>query len=422
MRDASQPAVVNRSLMRITFVTQYYPPEMGAPAARVSELAEHWVARGHEVCVVTGFPQHPTGIIPRRYRNAVFVRESVHGVTVLRTWVYPAANRGRIRRSLSYLSFALSSVIQASWTPEVRRSDVVIATSPQFLVALSGWAISRIRGQPFVLEIRDLWPQSMIELGIWSEQHPMIRGLQWLEQWLYRQSDRLISVTDSFVETWAAQGVDTSKVCVIKNGVDLDRFKPMGVEAVREQLGWDPKAFVVAYVGTMGLAHGLDKLIELASRFSADDGVRFVLVGDGAERPRLLKQAEGLEHVEFLPAQARERVPALLGGADLVVVCLRKLPLFKQVIPSKLFEIMACARPVLLAVDGEAREILDAAGGGWSVDPEDVDMMEVVTRAVLRDPASAQARGLAGREFVQRAFDRKQLAQRYLKLLLELAG
>lgn len=409
--------------MKIVYLSQYFPPEMGAPAARVSELAVRWVEAGHEVVVVTGFPNHPTGVVPEAYRGRWSAKETYRGVDVVRTFVYATPNKGILKRGLSYLSFAASSVLQGSLAREVKDADVVVATSPQFLCALSGFLLATRLGTPFVLEVRDLWPQSIVDLGVMGGRHPVITALRHLEQFVYRRASMLVSVTDAFVRTWAAQGVDVSKAVVVKNGVDLQRFTDRPAEAhVRDTYGLGD-AFVVTYVGTHGLAHGLERLLEAAARLRHRDDIRFLFVGEGADRSRLiaLAKARGLTNVVFAGGQPRDAVPGILAASDLVAVTLRNIPLFEQVIPSKIFEILACARPVLLAVRGEAAEIVERSGGGWLVEPEDVDgMVEAIEDAAAR-PEEVRARGAAGRAFVEREFDRDALAADYLQHLADVA-
>lgn len=408
--------------MRILYLSQYFPPEMGAPAARVSELAARWVERGHEVCVLTGFPNHPTGVIPPEYRGRAFQRERWRGVEVLRTWVYAAPNKGVLKRGLAYGSFAGSSVLLGGLAREVRRADVVLATSPQFLCALSGYALARAWRVPYALEIRDLWPQSIVEVGALPERHPAVTGLRLLERFVYREADLLVGVTDSFAQIWRAQGVDPDKIRVIKNGVDLQLFRPdVDGSAMRAELGLGDR-FVVGYIGTIGMAHGLGTLLDVAERLRAHEDIVFALVGDGAERVALEAQARarGLDNVRFCGVLPRARIPEVLAATDLAVVMLRDTPLFETVLPSKLFEIMGSSRPLALAVGGEARALVEQAGAGYTLPPQDVPAM---TDAILRaqsHPDEARARARAGRAYVEQHFDRRVLADRYLDELVAL--
>lgn len=402
--------------MRILYLSQYFPPEMGAPAARVSELAARWVERGHEVAVLTGFPNHPTGVIPPEYRGHIVQRERWRGVEVLRTWIYAAPNKGVLRRGLAYGSFAGSSVVLGGLAREVRRADLVLATSPQFLCALSGLALARAWRVPYVLEIRDLWPQSIVEVGALPEHHPIVTGLRVLERFVYAQADLLVGVTDSFARIWREAGVDPAKIRVVKNGVDLRLFRPdLDGTAMRASLGLPPHAFVVGYIGTIGMAHGLGTLLDVAQRLRSHEDVHVLVVGEGAERETLSRAARerGLDRVHFVGQRPRADIPAVLAATDLPVVMLKDTPLFETVLPSKMFEIMGCARPLLLAVAGEARRLALQAGCGYIAKPEDAAAMADAILDARRDPELARARGLAGRRFVEQHFDRDALADGY---------
>src|SRR5580658_457441 len=247
--------------MKILYVSQYFPPEMGAPAARAAELSRHWAAAGHEVTVLTGFPNHPTGVVPPEYRDKfrrLVVHEQIHGIDLVRSWLLPFPNRKAYERMLNYSSFCLSAAITGLF---LSRADVVIATSPQLLVGLSGWWVARWKRVPFVFEVRDLWPESLAAVGMGDARSLLHRALARIAGFLYRRSDRVAVVTPAFedylVEHWQ---VPREKIAVIQNGVETDLFAPESGSAVRKELGAEGK-FVVAYVGTMGMAHGLDTMI-----------------------------------------------------------------------------------------------------------------------------------------------------------------
>ncbi|WP_438024436.1 glycosyltransferase family 4 protein [Sorangium sp. So ce233] len=403
--------------MRILYVSSYFPPEPGAPSARVSELARAWRRAGHEVTVLTGMPNHPTGVIPPEYRGRLRVEEDFHGVRVLRTWIYAAANRGKVRRSLAYGSFALSTLTLAQ--RDLPPADVLIATSPQFLTAVAGYGIARLRGLPFVFEVRDLWPESIVAVGALPEGHAVVRGLTAVEERLYRAADEIVVVTRSFRERLVERGVPEGKIDVLRNGVDLGRFKPSSRDTpLRAELGFGDR-LVVAYVGTHGMAHGLSAVLDVAHGLLARDDIRFLFVGDGAERASLEARARelGLSNVTFLGARPRDAMNEVYATADICLVPLRKSELFQTVIPSKIFEILAMERPIVISVDGEARSIVEEANAGLFAPPEDVPSM---TRAILElaaDPDRRRQMGEAGRAHVIRSFDRDTLAHEYLEVL-----
>lgn len=404
--------------MRILFLSHYYPPEVNAPANRVGQLARAWAADGHDITVLTGFPNHPTGIVPPAYRGRPYIRhESDRGVHVARTPIYAAPNKHILRRSLNYASYSISAATVGPFI--TARPDVVVATSPQFLTAVAGYALARMKRVPFVLEVRDLWPASIVDVGAMRPGSPVVRALEAAERFLYRHADHIVVVTDSFVDAIAAHGIPRDKISVVKNGVDLEMFRPGPTEnGVRERLGLRDK-FVAAYIGTHGMAHGLGTILEAAALLRHDDRYRFLLIGDGAEKRGLQQRAasEGLTNVLFLDQLAHEAIPDHIRAADVTLVLLRDRALFRSVIPSKIFEFMGTARPIVIGVDGEARRLVEDAGAGVFVPPEDTDRLVATLRRLDSDRAACSSMGQSGREFVERHFSRRTQARRYLKSL-----
>jgi colanic acid biosynthesis glycosyl transferase WcaI len=410
--------------MRILYLSQYFPPEMGAPAARVYELSREWAAAGHDVTVLTGFPNHPTGIVPPEYRGEAFRREEVDGIEVVRTPIYAAPNRGLLKRAANYASYAVSAAVVG---PLLARGkpDVLIATSPQILTALSGWWLSRLRRVPFVFEVRDIWPRSIVEVGALPEGHPAIRALEGLEMFLYRRADRVVVVTDSFVDALAERGVPRDKLRVVKNGVDLVLFHPQPRDnEVRRELGLGPDDFMALYVGTHGMAHGLGTVLEAAERLRDRADVRFVLVGEGADKQALRERASQLrlQNVTFVDQQPRQRIPLYLAACDASLVLLKEKPLFKTVLPSKIFEILAAGRGLILGVDGEARRLVEEAGAGVYVRPEDAAGLAEAVLNLRGRPRDCEQMGRRGRAFVEASYSRGALARKYLDVLSELIG
>jgi glycosyltransferase involved in cell wall biosynthesis len=411
--------------MKILYVSQYFPPEMGAPAARAAELSRHWAAAGHEVTVLTGFPNHPTGVIPPEYRGKVrrlVIREKTDGVNVVRTWLLPFPNRKAHERMLNYSSFCASAASTGLFLP---RPDVVIATSPQLLVALAGWWLARCKRVPFVFEVRDLWPESLAAVGMGESNSPLHRGLAKIAGFLYRRSDRIVVVTPAFddylVEHWR---VPREKISVIENGVETRLFAPESFSgeaapALRRELGVEGK-FVVSYIGTMGMAHGLETIIRAAVQLrDANPEIVFLMVGEGAEKERIaaLARERGLLNLRFVDQQPRERIPAYICASDACLVLLKKTDLFKTVIPTKMLEFMSCARPVILGVDGQAREILDEARAGLAIEPENSEALVNAIRYLATHLEVAREMGKNGREHIVRKFSRHQTAGKYIHTL-----
>src|SRR5208282_4513761 len=399
---------------------------MGAPAGRAAELSRLWVENGHEVAVLTGFPNHPTGIVPPQYRKSfrgLVAREIYRGVNVVRTWLLPFPNRKAYERMLNYSSFFISSAITGVF---LDRPDLIIATSPQLLVGLSGWWLARYHAVPFVFEVRDLWPESLAAVGMSNHNSPLHRSLAKIAGFLYRGCDRLVVVTPAFkeylIEHWR---VPEDKIFVVENGVETSRFDRFSPDlAVRRELGAEAN-FIVSYIGTLGAAQGLETLLEAASLllYRAPE-VLFLLVGEGAEKAGImsLARSRGLSNVRFVGQQPREKIPAYITASDACMVLLKKAELFKTVLPTKMLEFMSCARPVILGVDGHARKVMEQANAGIFIPPEDpVALANAVVR-LAANPALRETLGHNGRQHILRYFARQNTAKLYINLLQDLLG
>jgi len=394
---------------------------MGAPAARVSELSRHWVNAGHEVTVLTGFPNHPDGVIRPEYRKHFYRgvhRDEIDGIEIVRTWLLPFPNRKSYERVLNYSSFCASASITGSF---LDRPDVVIATSPQLLVGVSGWWISKLKNTPLVLEIRDLWPESLAAVGVGGSHSMLHRALAKLAGFLYRKADHIAVVTPAFRERLIGDWqVPDQKISIIRNGVETQLFSPHKSDPqLRKALNAEEK-FVVSYIGTLGLAHGLETLITAAERlqFIAPQ-VLLLFVGEGAERERIvsLAKSKGLHNVRFVPQQDREKIPAYICASDACLVLLKKSPVFETVIPTKMLEFMSCARPIILAVDGQARSILESSRSGIYTPPENADGLCKAILQLQQQPSLRQEMGKSGRNYIVQNLSRQSTADDYLNLL-----
>jgi glycosyltransferase involved in cell wall biosynthesis len=432
--------------MKILYVSQYFPPEMGAPAARAAELSRHWASEGHEVTVLTGFPNHPAGIVPPEYRHKLrrlVMRERVHSVDVFRTWLLPFPNRKTYERMLNYGTFCASAAVTGLF---LRRPDVVIATSPQLLVGLSGWWLARSKRVPFVFEVRDLWPESLAAVGVRKDHSLLYWSLGKIADFLYRHSRRVVVVTPAFadylVKHW---NVAPEKISVIENGVETDFFSPQlhdgprndvltdvlandvpgdvpRSDGLRRELGGEGK-FVVSYIGTIGMAQGLEMIVDAAARLqSTNPEIVFWIVGEGAQKDHIaaLLQSRGLSNLRTIAQQPRQQIPAYIAASDVCLVLLKKTELFKTVIPTKMLEFMSCARPVILGVEGQARKILQEADCGLAIEPESSDALADAILRLAASPELAQKLGKNGREYVVRKLSRRQTAEDYTQMLEEL--
>jgi glycosyltransferase involved in cell wall biosynthesis len=407
--------------VKILYVSQYFPPEMGAPAARAAELSRHWARMGHDVTVLTGFPNHPTGVVPEEWRSRLRhlrYTETVDGVRVVRTWLWPLPNRKAHERIRNYTSFCVSAAVSGLALP---KPDVVIATSPQLLCALSGWWLAFWKRVPFVFEVRDLWPESLAAVGAGSEGTLLHRTLGAIAGFLYRRADCIVVVAPAFkdhlMRYWK---VPAAKISIVENGVETDLFRldPAAIE-VRKQLQLEDR-FLICYIGTMGNAHGLETLIAAAEELqTAFPNAMFLLIGEGAEKEHIVQLAatRGLANIQFLSQQPREKIPAYVSAADLCLVMLKKTELFKTVIPTKLLEYMACERPVIVAVDGQARQIVEEAGGGVFVDPENSKALVKAILELADDPNRRRQMGASGRQYIVSRLSREKTAQDYINVL-----
>lgn len=408
--------------MRIVLFSHYYPPEVNAPASRTSEHARVWVRAGHDVVVVTCAPNHPGGKLYPGYRNRLYQTEIIESVRVVRVWTFLAANEGFLRRTINYLSYAVSASLAMLC---LDRPDVVVSTSPQFFCGLVGLVAKATRRTPWALEIRDLWPESIVTVG--AMRHGFtVRLLERLEALAYRHADAIVSVTESFLAHIAARGGEEEKIVVIKNGADLTFFTepaPGEENEAKRRLNVDGR-FVAAYVGTHGMAHGLDTILEAAELLVDDPRIVFLLVGDGAERRRLERRRNEmrLDNVFFLGQLPKEAMPTVWAATDASLILLRRNDLFKTVLPSKMFEAMAMRRPIILGLEGEARALLEQAGAGIAVTPESAaELAAAVTR--LADDRELGARfGASGCAHVREHYNREKLALRYLDVLEDLAA
>ncbi len=406
--------------MNVILLCHYFAPEPGAPSARLFEISREWAKHGHAVKVVTCFPNHPTGVVPPRYRGRLQVVDDLGDIRVYRNWTYVTSNEGVLKKTIGHLSFMATSVLLSLF--RTGPADVVVVSSPTFFSIFSGYVFSRIKRAPLVLEIRDLWPAAIIELGV-LRNRALIYVLEALELWAYRAANHVVVVTEAFKENLVSRGIAAEKVTVITNGVDLERYSPgPKSEAVGEMLDCRGKSLVL-YIGALGMSQGLESVIGAAERLKGRGDVVFALVGEGAEKARLQRLAAelGLAGVRFLPAQPKERMPDFYRTADVCLVPLRNVALFKGFIPSKMFEIMACGRPIVASLAGEAAHILDRSGGAVVVPPEDSAAIAGAILGLVEDRVARNRLGAAGAAFVARHYDRAKLALEYERLLA-LAG
>lgn len=406
--------------MKVLAICHYFPPEIGAPQARLSEMARAWAAAGDEVTVLTGMPNHPTGVVHEAYRRRWRMVERVDGYRVVRTWLYATPNEGFVKKTLGHLSFMVTSLLLGF--RRAGKADVVMVSSPTFFSIFSAMVIAKLRRAPLVVEVRDLWPGIFVELGVLTNRR-VIWLLERLELFAYRVAAHVVVVTDGFRADLIRRGVPGHKVTTITNGVDLDRFRPVPAsEGDRSWLGAGPDELLVLYIGAHGVSHALSAVVRAAAQ-TPDAPIRYAFVGEGADKANVVALAEqlGVGNVVFRDGVPRDRVSALVAAADVCLVPLRDIPLFSTFIPSKMFEFMAAGRPIIGSVRGEPAAILEAAGS-VVVEPEDPQALARTLRELVDDPSRLQQIAAAQRAFVERNYDRSVLAARYRGLLSRVAA
>jgi glycosyltransferase involved in cell wall biosynthesis len=412
--------------VRVLIVTHYFPPEIGATQARLSGLAATWAADGDDVTVLTGMPNHPTGVLPPSYRRAVLRRERRDGYRVVRTWLYAAPNEGITRTILGQLSFMASSVLLGGRASGP--ADVVVVSSSTPFSLLSGWLLARLKRARFVVEVRDLRPAIFAELGLLTSRR-VIAALERLELAVYTAADEVVVTTEGFRADLVRRGVPPEKAHTIRDGVDVERFAPApaagaadGRRALRARLGAGPDDCLVLYAGTHGISQALPAIADAAAllgrRAIPGGTIRFAFVGEGPDKKRLERRVAelGLGNVALLPGVPGSDMPALLAAADVCLVPLRRVPLFATSIPSKLFEYLAAGKAVVGSVTGEAAQIL-AEAGAVVVPPEDSGSLAAAIAALSADPPLRAEIGRMGRAFAERRHDRAEVAREYRKIL-----
>lgn len=407
--------------MHVLFLSDNFPPEVNAPASRTFEHCREWVQAGHQVTVITCAPNFPRGQLFEGYRNQLFARETIEGIEVIRVWSYITANEGFLRRTLDYLSFMVTATPASL---RVRRPDIVVATSPQFFTACAGYLVSRLKRIPFVFELRDLWPESIRAVGA-MKQSFLLDYLEKIELFLYRRAAVIVAVTHAFKKKLQARGIDGSKIHVVTNGADLARFQSAQTKGeLVEALNLQGK-FIAGYIGTHGLAHALETLLE-AARMLQEEGredIHLLFLGDGASKEALMERARrlGLGNVTFRSSVPKGEVARYWSLLDASIIHLRKTDLFTTVIPSKLFECMAMGVPVLHGVRGESAAIVQSEGAGVTFEPEDAVALRSRLIELADDTELAARLGKNGLR-ASKKYDRSHLAQQMMHILEDVAA
>lgn len=401
--------------MRILFITDYFPPEVSAPAWRTFDHCRRWAAAGHHVRVVTCAPNFPRGQVFEGYRNRLYQREMMDGVEVIRVWTYMARNSGFVLRTLDYLSFMISGFLGGLMGP---RPDVIVTTSPPIFTPVAVRAVSFLRRVPWVFELRDIWPESIAAVGAMRPGR-VLRLLEKLELGLYRSAARVVALTYGFRRNLVRRGIDERKIDVVTNGVDLAQFQPKD-STLRDELGLQGK-FVVGYFGTIGMAHGLSSVIDAAALLADDPqgrDVEFLFVGEGADRPALESQVRdlALTNVRFRDYVPKAEIVRYWGAVDVALIHLKRSPTFQTVIPSKMFECMAMGVPIAMGVEGEAAEMVERHDVGLCFEPGNPRALADAILALKADNLRFQSL-ITNAKSAALQYDRSRLADAMLDTL-----
>ena len=404
--------------MKILFFSHYFPPEGNAPASRTYENCKRWVKAGHSVTVVTCAPNCPSGMVYEGYRNRFRrQREEIDGIEVVRVWTYIAANKGTVRRIVNYLSYMFSAVWVSLFLP---KPDIIISTSPQFFNGWAGVIASRLRRVPFILEIRDIWPESIQAVGA-LQSGMLVRLLEWLEIRMYAAAKHIVTVGEGYKQRLLEKGVPEGKISIIMNGVDRELFYPREPdESLKGKLGLEGK-FICSYIGTIGMASALDVVLRAGEILTAKkrNDIFFLMIGDGAVREDLENDVSklALENVIFTGRQDKGLIPNFLSISDACLVHLKKTDLFATVMPSKIFEIAGMRRPIIMGVGGFAAQIVEAAKAGIIIEPENEQELVAAVEQLAGDPQLGERYGKAGEAYIVERYDREKLAQEYLEVI-----
>jgi glycosyltransferase involved in cell wall biosynthesis len=399
--------------MHILLIHQAFASLKEGGGTRHIELSQYLVQRGHQVTIITSPVSYLTGKTNLRKPRWIEKEEFMPGIQIVRSYTYPALHRSFFHRLVNFFSFMASSFIAGT---QVKKVDLVWGTTPPIFQSVTAWLLARLKRKPFLLEIRDLWPKFAVDLGV-IKNPLIIKASLWLEIFLYRHADKVIVNSPGYVEHVKQRGA--KYVSLVPNGVDPSMFDPEETgQSFREEFGLQDR-FLVLYAGAHGLANNLDVILDAAQILQEENRIRFILVGDGKEKARLAQKAEqlSLKNVLFLPTMPKEKMSSVLGAADACLASLQPIESFKTTYPNKVFDYLAAGRPVILAIDGVIREVVENAQAGIFVEPGDPNQLAQAVQKLYSNPAAAIKMGRSGREYVQNHFDRASLADQLAQLL-----
>lgn len=405
--------------MKILFLTQYCPPEVGAPQNRIFEFAKKLKEFGHEVSILTAMPNYPKGEIFEEYRGKKTCIEEIDGIKIVRTGIYASKDKSFSKRLRNYLSFTFSSVLSGSRL--IPDQDVIIVESPPLFLGWSGLVLSRRKKAKFIFNVSDLWPESAIKLDVLHNKL-FIKLSYMLEEYCYKKADAVTGQTKGIVNNIIGRGFDKNKVHLITNGVDTGFFGKENRNAdFRKEFEIDNK-FSVCYAGILGLAQGLEVIIEAADRLRDYSDICFLLIGDGPEKSKLMNlvKEKNLTNVKFVPVQPKRNMPGIIASVDATVIPLKKLDIFKGALPSKMYEALASELPIILAVEGEAQKLIEEAQAGITVEPENGEAIAEAVLKLYNDEELRNKLGSNGRKYVIENYSRDKITRKLESILMNL--
>jgi glycosyltransferase involved in cell wall biosynthesis len=404
--------------MNILYLTQYFPPEVGAGENRAFEMVRNLKRLGHKITVITEFPNYPSGLVPKRYSFKLFERKKFEGIEVIRTYVKASPKRSFKNRILFYFSFMLTSILAGLKLH--KKFDLIYATSPPLFVGLAGYLISMVKNLKFVFEARDIWPDAAIVLGVLKNK-TLISLVKRMENLYYRKAHKVITISKGLSLLLENKGVPPSKIEVVYNGANTEVFRFMvGNESPKEKIGYKDR-FLALYFGTMGLVHGVDLLVKVAQVLKEKDYIKFLMVGNGPHLDKIkkLKDLHQLSNLDIQEEKPRDVLLKIIASADVCLVPVKKEEFFKSVLPVKMFEAWACGRPIILSADGEAKEHMEKAHAGVWVEPESVIGIKEAILFLHDRPELCKELGKNGRSYVEKYFSRKIQAEKLEKILVK---
>jgi glycosyltransferase involved in cell wall biosynthesis len=404
--------------VHILFITDNFPPESNAPANRTYEHVKVWVDSGHKVTIITCAPNFPDGKVYPGYRNAWKFTEHISGIRIIRVKTYMTSNRGVLKRILDYASFGFMSAFVGLF---IKKPDIVIGTSPQPFSVISAWFITRVRRKPFVFELRDLWPDSVMAVSAMKNGW-MIKLFRKFIHYLYRKADLIISVTNSFKSRLIAHGISADKIKIIKNGINLDMVSAVveTVTDIRDKYNLPNNKFICGYIGTIGMAHSVDTILTAAEKCK-QPSLHFLIMGSGTKADAIAQKAILFDNVTFMSSKTRSEALQILNAIDAAIVHLKDDPLFHDVIPSKIFEAMALSKPILMGVLGESRDmVINQAKAGLPFEPENPEALCEAAQQLFEQAEVYKRLAENGKAYVLNNFTRQKLAASMLHELLNI--